>query len=69
VDKNKDPDEAETLKKIASEPTSDPDREAAIELYAIKSFQAQDMSGVFNQARMDAAIRAAKPKLGRKKAR
>ena len=36
--------------------------EAIAELYAVKSFQAQNMSGRFNRARMNQAIKEAKPK-------
>jgi hypothetical protein len=36
-------------------------KETAIELYAVKSFQAQDMSGRFNRSRMNQAIKEAKP--------
>lgn len=39
---------------------SDPRAEAAIELYAFKSFQAQDISCLFNKARMNEAVKEVK---------
>jgi hypothetical protein len=51
------------INSMISAPTSSPPHprhEAAIELYALKSFPAQDMSGRFNRSRMKQAIKEAK---------